>query len=114
MEWPKTAGTRQISNTLRGSVYQAQGQAEKAAQSYRDAGTLFPLAPEFLRTSQGYAAHNDQDKAWRDAVAGKAMQPHNVEIHRWMAELLKKKGFEAQSRSESQIADALQNAQGAR
>ena len=106
-ELPETTATRQVANTLRGSIYQAQGKPEKAAQSYRDAGTFFPLAPEFLRTSRGYAAHNELDKAWRDAVAAKAMQPQKAEIHVWLAELLKERDFEVESRVARDIATEL-------
>jgi hypothetical protein len=93
--------------TLRGSVEQSEGEIGDAVESYRRAGTLFPIGEEYLRTSKGFAQYGDPARAWRDALISKSLQPHDPALHRWLAELLATRGMPAQSRTETQIANRL-------
>ena len=93
--------------TLRGSVEQAGGEIGEAVESYRRAGTLFPIGEEYLRTSKGFAEHGEPAKAWRDALISKSLQPHDPALHRWLAELLATMNMPAESRTETRIADRL-------
>jgi 4-amino-4-deoxy-L-arabinose transferase-like glycosyltransferase len=93
--------------TLRGTVEQSGGEIDEAVESYRRAGTLFPIGEEYLRTSRGFAQHGQPTKAWRDALISKSLQPHDPALHRWLAELLATMGMPAESRTEAQIADRL-------
>ncbi|HEX8599265.1 MAG TPA: glycosyltransferase family 39 protein [Chloroflexia bacterium] len=93
--------------TLRGSVEQAGGEIGGAVESYRRAGTLFPIGEEYLRTSRGFAERGDLSKAWRDALISKSLQPHDPALHRWLAEMLSQMSMPAESRTELQIAERL-------
>ena len=94
--------------TLRGVLLQARGQALEAAASYREAGAYFPqLGAEFFSSAQGFAMRGERDKAWREAITSKFMQPGNPDLHDWMAQELLTTGFPVESRIEAQIADAL-------
>jgi len=95
--------------SLRGSVYQAQGNIQEAVRAYQGVGTAIPLGAEHLRTAEGFEAIGETDKAWQEAILSKFDQPARPEIHRWMAEMLSQMGMEAESRRESEIADALQD-----
>ncbi|HEY0072153.1 MAG TPA: glycosyltransferase family 39 protein [Chloroflexia bacterium] len=99
--------------TLRGSIQQAGGEIGEAVDSYRRAGTLFPIGEEYLRTSRGFAAHGEPSKAWRDALISKSLQPHDPALHRWMSELLAAMHQPAESHAEMQIADRLAEKQSA-
>ncbi len=94
--------------TLRGCVYQAQGQAEQAASAYRAAGAYYPqLGEEFLATAQGFAGRGDAARAWREAITSKFMQPGNPEVHRWLAAYLQQAGYVRESLMEARIAELL-------
>ncbi|HEX8221624.1 MAG TPA: glycosyltransferase family 39 protein [Chloroflexia bacterium] len=104
---PPTRMAEQAVYTLRGSVEQSEGEIGDAVESYRRAGTLFPIGEEYLRTSKGFAQYGDPARAWRDALISKSLQPHDPALHRWLAELLATRGMPAQSRTETQIANRL-------
>jgi hypothetical protein len=93
--------------TLRGCLYQAQGNIEMAAAEYQHAGTYFPLGDEYLRTAKGFAARGEPETAWREALGAKLMEPHKPEIHRWLSEKLHEEGYTTESQIEHQIADVL-------
>ncbi|HYP21775.1 MAG TPA: glycosyltransferase family 39 protein [Chloroflexia bacterium] len=96
--------------TLRGGIYQAQGDAAQAAESYRKAGAYYPqLAEEFLATALGFDARNNPNMAWREALTSKFMRPGNPEVHLWLAQHLRN-GYPTQAQIETEIAQALQNA----
>ncbi|MDQ5823856.1 MAG: glycosyltransferase family 39 protein [Chloroflexota bacterium] len=97
--------------TLRGSVEQAGGEIGEAVESYRRAGTLFPIGEEYLRTSRGFAERGDLSKAWRDALISKSLQPHDPAIHMWLAEMLSRMNQPAESRTELEIAERLTHRQ---
>ncbi len=100
---------QQITDTLRGGVYEAHGQVAQAAEAYRSAGTFFPIGGEYLRTAQGFAAHDEPDKAWRDTLMSKSMQPETPELHQWMADMLNGRGMEDEAGVEAEIARALRS-----
>ncbi|MEA2573844.1 MAG: hypothetical protein QOH93_1142 [Chloroflexia bacterium] len=93
--------------TLRGSVQQASSEIGGAVESYRRAGTLFPIGEEYLRTSRGFAQRGDLSKAWRDALISKSLQPHDPALHAWLAEMLSAMSMPAESRTEREIAELL-------
>jgi hypothetical protein len=93
--------------TLRGSVQQAEGELGGAVESYRRAGTLFPIGEEYLRTSRGFAERGDLSRAWRDALISKSLQPHDPALHRWLAEMLSTMSMPAESHDEVEIAERL-------
>jgi 4-amino-4-deoxy-L-arabinose transferase-like glycosyltransferase len=97
--------------TLRGSVEQAGGEVGKAVESYRRAGTLFPIGEEYLRTSRGFAERGNLWRAWRDAMISKSFQPHDSALHRWLAEMLSQMSMPAESRTELEIAERLTHRQ---
>ncbi|MDQ3707425.1 MAG: glycosyltransferase family 39 protein [Chloroflexota bacterium] len=97
----------QVIYTLRGSVQQAGGELGDAVESYRRAGTFFPIGEEYLRTSRGFAERGDLSRAWRDALISKSLQPHDPALHRWLAEMLSQMNQPAESRTELEIAERL-------
>lgn len=107
-QFEKELPTFQPVLTLRGGIYQAQGQTEQAARAYRSAGYYFQSGDEYLLTAQGFEARGDQARAWREAIISKFMQPGSPAVHRWLAQALARDGQPAQSAIESRIADALQ------
>ncbi|HEX8227693.1 MAG TPA: glycosyltransferase family 39 protein [Chloroflexia bacterium] len=106
-EEPPTRMEEQAVYTLRGSVEQAGGEIGGAVESYRRAGTLFPIGEEYLRTSKGFAERGDLSRAWRDALISKSLQPHDPALHRWLAEMLSRLSMPAESRTEMEIAERL-------
>jgi hypothetical protein len=106
-ENPPTRMEEQAVYTLRGSVEQAGGEIGGAVESYRRAGTLFPIGEEYLRTSKGFAERGDLSRAWRDALISKSLQPHDPSLHRWLAEMLSLMSMPAESRTELEIAERL-------
>ena len=94
-------------STMRGTIYQARGEAVKAAEAYKRSGSYFLIGDEYLRTSKGFAARGETEKAWRDALISKSMQPENPLLHRWLAEMLAASGRSAMTATQSQIAEAL-------
>ncbi len=120
MEWfasqlesisPRTRAIEHVTLNLKGTIYGGTGQAASAASAFRAAGTFFPIGEEYLRTSKEFGKRDELSKAWRDALISKSMQPYSVELHRWMAEMLSQMGLQAESQSETQIADLLSSAQ---
>jgi 4-amino-4-deoxy-L-arabinose transferase-like glycosyltransferase len=101
-EPPAVQGTR----TLQGARDQAAGNTAAAAQDYRAAGSIYPLAPLFLQTANGYATRGQEDRAWIEASTAKSLDPSNPLIHRWMAAHLLDDD-PALSSLETAIADAL-------
>lgn len=97
--------------TLRGSVQQARHEIGGAVESYRRAGTLFPIGEEYLRTSRGFAERGDLSRAWRDALISKSLQPHDPALHNWLGEMLSTMGMPAESLTERQIAERLTQSQ---
>lgn len=119
MEWfasqlesisPRTRAIEHVTLNLKGTIYGGTGQAVSAASAFRAAGTFFPIGEEYLRTSKEFGKRGELSKAWRDALISKSMQPYSPELHRWMAEMLSQMGMEAESQSETEIANALQGA----
>ncbi len=105
--YPHDRYVEQVMNTLRGGLYQSQGRVQQAADAYLRASTLFIMGEEYLHTSQSWAARGDTDRAWRDALFAKSMQPYLPELHAWMAQLLTGMGDATLARTESRIAGAL-------
>jgi 4-amino-4-deoxy-L-arabinose transferase-like glycosyltransferase len=103
---PALASERHVL-TLRGSVYQARGDLADAADAYRNAGDFLPLADEYLRTADGYASLGQADKAWREAVIAKGMQPSDIQVHAWLANKLEAEGHMREGQAEAEIAKAL-------
>jgi len=99
-----------FTKTLRGCVYQAKGDVAKAATAYKAAQTNSNpiLGAEYLKTATGFEIRGDIVEAWREAAISKALYPANAELHRWMAEMLAQIGLQAESRSETEIANALE------
>ena len=93
--------------TMRGTIYQARGLADKAVQAYQRSGSYFLIGDEYLRTSKGFAARGDTKRAWRDALISKSMQPDDTRTHRWLTEMLESTGLSAVTATQSKIADSL-------
>jgi hypothetical protein len=106
-QYPHNRYVEQAMNTIRGNMYQSQDRIGQASKAYLRAGTLFTMGEEYLRTSQGWAARGEPDRAWRDALIAKSVQPCIPELHAWMAQLLTDMGDAALARTESRIAEAL-------
>jgi len=103
----KLAGFQPV-RTLQGVLYQARGETAQAADFYRQAGAYFPqLGAEFFSSAQGFGVRGDDDKAWREAITSKFMQPGNPDLHAWMSRHLLATGFPAESRIEAEIVEAL-------
>jgi hypothetical protein len=98
---------QQARDVFRGSLFQGRGDASTAARAYTEAGTFFPIGAEYLRSAQGYAARGDFEKAWRDGLISKGLQPQNPEVHDWMAQMLDRQGLSDLSRIEADISKAL-------
>jgi 4-amino-4-deoxy-L-arabinose transferase-like glycosyltransferase len=94
--------------TLDGLLHQARGETAQAADSYRQAGTYFPLlGAEFFSSARGFGERGEHDKAWREAITSNFMQPGNPDLHAWMSQELADAGYFAESRVEAEIAEAL-------
>lgn len=100
---------QQVADTLKGGVYEAHGQVAQAAEAYRSAGTYFPIGGEYLRTARGFMAHNEPDKAWRDALISKSMQPYEPQLHQFMADMLNRLGMADDAHVEAEIANILES-----
>ena len=107
MTMPHDEYIDRATGTMRGTIHQARGDADKAAEAYRRSGSYFLIGDEYIRTSKGFAARDETEKAWRDALISKTMQPDNPSVHRWLAELLSTSGLSTMTATQSQIADAL-------
>ena len=101
----------QFTLVMRGSVYQAQGDIEEAASTYRVAGAYFPYSGEYLRTAVEHAARGDRHRAWRDVMTAKGTEPNTPELHRWFAQELAASGYAGESRTELLVAEALEDLQ---
>ncbi|MEO6457251.1 MAG: glycosyltransferase family 39 protein, partial [Chloroflexia bacterium] len=99
-----------FTKTLRGCVYQAQGDVPKAVSAYIAANTNSNpiLGGEYLRTATGFEIRGDIVEAWREASVSKALYPASSDLHRWMSGQLTEEGYSDQSQVETQIADALE------
>jgi hypothetical protein len=95
-------------STLRGCLYQAEGDVAQAAAAYKSAGVYFPLGAEYLRSAQGFQALGQFSEAWQEALISKFMQPYEPDIHNWMAERLRETGYIRESQIESSLAEALE------
>jgi len=93
--------------TLRGCVYQARGDVLAAVNTYKRAGTYFPVGADYLRTGEGFDALGDHTKAWREAFISKFWQPDKPAVHKWLAQKLMDSGYRNESSIESRIAQAL-------
>jgi hypothetical protein len=107
---PFTRDAEQVVNNVRGSIYQAQGELDLAAKAYQTAGTQFPIGGEYLRTSKGFAAHGQPERAWRDALISKSLQPQDPQLHLWLATELQVENLPDLSQAESEIARLLETA----
>ncbi len=95
-------------STIAGSVAQDRGQASQALRSYAvPGGRLGFLGPEHLRTSRGFAALGDTERAWQQAMLSKYNQADSPDLHRWLAQLLAQAGDTVQSQIETQLAADL-------
>jgi hypothetical protein len=92
---------------MRGAILQARGDIAGAAAAYKEAGTYFPLALEFLRTADGFESVGYAHGAWREAVIARAMQPELPDAHAWLARRLAAGGYAAEARTEELVARAL-------
>jgi hypothetical protein len=96
--------------TLRGCIEQEKAEIEAAAQAYGAAGVYFQLGEEYLRTSQGFSARGEREKAWREAIIGKFMEPGDPDIHLWMSQMLAEAGHVPESQVERQMSELLRAA----
>jgi hypothetical protein len=94
--------------TLRGTILQAQGRLDDAAQAYREAGTYFPVGDDYLRTAMGYDARGMDIYAWREALISKFWQPFRPQVHQWLAAKLQADNFPDLSRAEAELAQRLE------
>jgi hypothetical protein len=90
-----------------GSIYQSRGDVAGAVRAYRAAGTQFSVGAEHLRTAEGFTVRGDSAKGWREAIVSKGQEPEKPAVHYWFARQLSVEGYTAQSRVETQIAQAL-------
>lgn len=104
---PGSQEAEKVVQTLRGCIYQARGDAGAAARAYRLAGTYYPIGEEYLKTSEGFADRNDSNKAWRDALFSKSMEPQSPALHAWLAKELSGAGYQSLSSIEMEIARIL-------
>ncbi len=93
--------------TLRGTLYQAEGDVAHAVAAFKSAGTYFPAGDEYLRTASGFDALGDSGRAWREALLSKFWEPGKPEVHEWLSQKLLAEGHTAESRTEAKIAAAL-------
>lgn len=94
--------------TLRGSILQARGDIAGAVSAYTRAGVLLPIAGEYMRTANGFLGVGQPDKAWRQAIIAKTLEPSNAQVHDWLAERLAEAGHEDESRREAAVANGLE------
>jgi hypothetical protein len=94
--------------TLQGCLHQARGDIGRAAETYRSAGTYFPVGDDYLRTAQGFSRLGLEKKAWREALISKFWQPGKPAVHRWLSETLAGNGYPTASQVEAQIVEALE------
>lgn len=104
---PQMKGYQPV-KTLRGCILQGRGDVAGAAAAYDMAGRFFNLGAGFLNAARLYEARGDDERAWREAVKSKFMEPNSVELHRWFSRKLLEAGMVAESRIEAQIAEALE------
>ncbi|MGA7730772.1 MAG: glycosyltransferase family 39 protein, partial [Chloroflexia bacterium] len=93
--------------TLRGCIQQANNDLQQAADTYRRAGTYFPVGDDYLRTAEGYDKLGLDTFAWREAFISKFWQPFRPQVHEWLAEKLAQDGYGEQSRAEAELARLL-------
>lgn len=93
--------------TLRGSIQQAQGELQQAADTYRAAGTYFPVGDDYLRTAEGYDKLGLTIFAWREAAISKFWQPFRPQVHSWFARKLAQEGFVEESQAETELVRLL-------
>jgi hypothetical protein len=98
----------QVARALQGSALQARGDPEAAAQSYRQAGTLYPIGGEYQVTAEEFARRGEAENAWLDAVMSKSMQPERPELHSFLADLLERDGMADLAEQERAVARFLE------
>jgi hypothetical protein len=104
---PLSSDERYVS-TLQGSTAQASGDITVAANSYLKAGMFMPLADEYLRTADGYAAQGRPEAAWREALIAKSMQPGDPAVHKWLADHLIAQSRPVEAGIEYKIVEEIQ------
>jgi 4-amino-4-deoxy-L-arabinose transferase-like glycosyltransferase len=92
---------------LRACVEQAQGDIATALMGYQEVGAYTPLGGEHFRTAEGFEAIGELERAWQEAMLAKHAEPDRLDLHQWMAHMLKDEGYTEQSRVEEQIVDGL-------
>jgi hypothetical protein len=94
--------------TLQGSLLQAGGDTQAAANLYRTAGPFYLLGDEYLTTAEGFHARGDRSAAWREAIMSLFLEPYRPQIHAYLAQLLNEEALSPQSTLEQQVARDLE------
>ena len=98
----------QQSQLILGSLDTARGDIISAVQHYRAAGSYFRgMGNEYLGTSKGYAARDQIQPAYLNALEARSYSPANASVHQWLGELLGRTGYEESSRAEFEVARLL-------
>ncbi|MEA2573437.1 MAG: mannosyltransferase [Chloroflexia bacterium] len=104
---PAFSPSLQALHTLQGSLLQASGDTEAAANLYRAAGPFYLLGDEYLTTAQGFHDRGDRTAAWRETIMSLFVEPYRPQVHTFLAQLLQEEGLSSQSESERQVAEQL-------
>jgi 4-amino-4-deoxy-L-arabinose transferase-like glycosyltransferase len=104
---PAFSPNLQALRTLQGSLLQASGDTEAAANLYRAAGPFYLMGEEYLTTAQGFHTRGDRPAAWREAIMSLFVEPYRPQIHTFLAQLLQEEGLSSRSDLERQIAEQL-------
>ncbi len=94
--------------TLQGCLYQAQGDIGKTASVYKSAVLFATPWDEELKSAEGFDALNMRAEGWRWGLTAKLDQPGSPQVHRWLSERLAQDGYAAESRTEADLAQALE------
>jgi hypothetical protein len=94
--------------TLQGSLLQAQGDTQAAANLYRTAGPFYLLGDEYLTTARDFHARGDRRTAWREAIMSLFMEPYRPQVHAFLAQLLNEEALVPQSTLEQQVKEDLE------
>ncbi|MDQ3705576.1 MAG: glycosyltransferase family 39 protein [Chloroflexota bacterium] len=104
---PPFSPSLQSLHTLQGSLLQASGDTEAAANVYRTAGPFYLIGEEYLTTARGFHARGDRRAAWREAIMSLFVEPYRPQTHTFLAQLLQEEGLTPQSDLEQQVAEQL-------
>jgi 4-amino-4-deoxy-L-arabinose transferase-like glycosyltransferase len=105
---PPFSPSLQAIYTLQGSLLQAGGDTQAAANLYRTAGPFYLLGDEYLTTSEGFHTRGDRSAAWREAIMSLFLEPYRPQIHVYLAQLLNEEALTPQSTLEQQVATDLE------